>query len=98
MPERDRQVEARALLLDVGGGEVDRGAAHRRREAGVDERGHDAVLAFLHGGVGQADDDDLRIAVPGIDLDLNGIRIHPVDRPRPDLGEHPSPLAKKAGL
>jgi len=39
------------------------------------QRGRDAVARFLHGGVGQSDDDDERVAVAGVDLDLDGIRL-----------------------
>ena len=41
--DADRQIEARALLADVGRGEVDGNAAQRHLEAGVGEGGGDAV-------------------------------------------------------
>ena len=57
-PNGDGQIKARPFLFHVGGREVDGGAAHRKFEAGIGERGGDAVARFLHGGVRQADDDD----------------------------------------
>ena len=84
----DGQVEAGAFLFDVGGGEIDGGAAHGGCEAGVDEGGPDAVGAFLDGGVGEADDDDLWIAVAGVDFDFDFIGIHAEDGAGEDLCEH----------
>ena len=40
----------------------------------------DAVLAFLDGGVRQADDDDRGVAVAGVNFDFHGIGVHPVHR------------------
>ena len=76
----DGQIEARPFLFHIGGREVDGGAAHRKFEAGIGQRGRDAVARFLHGGVRQADDDDDRVAVTGVDLDFDGIRFNAVDR------------------
>src|SRR6266404_8479840 len=69
----DGEVEAGAFLFDVGGGEIDGGAAHGELEAGIGEGGGDAVLGFAHGGVGQADDDNLCVTPAGVDLDFDGI-------------------------
>ena len=78
--ERDGQVEARPFLFHVGGREVDGRAAHRKFEAGIGERGRDAVARFLHRGVRQADDDDQGVAPTGVDLDFDGIGFDAVER------------------
>ena len=55
----DGEIEARALLLDVGGREVDGDAGGRKVEAGVLDGGADAVAGLADGGVGQADGGEL---------------------------------------
>ena len=50
------------FLLHIGGREVDRGAAQGEVEAGIGERGADAVARFFHGGIGQPDDDNDGVA------------------------------------
>ena len=51
----DGQIEARAFLFQVGGSEIDGDEGGRNQVAGVLDGGADAVAAFAHGGVGQAD-------------------------------------------
>ena len=82
----DGQIETRPFLLHVGGREVDGRAAHRKFEAGIGERGADAVARFLHRGVRQADDDDDRVAPAGVDFDFDGIRLDAIDRGGTNLG------------
>ena len=84
--ERDGQIEARPFLFHVGGREIDGRAAHREFEAGIGERGGDAVARFLHRGVRQADDDDQRVAPAGVDLDFDRIRFNAIERRGTDLG------------
>jgi hypothetical protein len=67
--ERDRKVEAPALLRQLGGREVDRDAARRKLEPAVHERRAHAVLRLLHLGVGQADHREAREAVGEAGLD-----------------------------
>ena len=55
--EGDGQIEARAFFAEVGGREVDGGAALRKAETGVDQRGGDAIAGFFNRGVGEPDDD-----------------------------------------
>ena len=57
-------------------------------EAGIGERGDDAVARFFHRGVGQADDDDQRVAIAGVDFDFDGISLDAIDRGGTDFGEH----------
>ena len=82
----DGQVEARPFLFHVGGRKVDRGAAHREFEAGVGQRGGDAVARFFDRGIRQADDDDDGVAPAGIDFDFDRVRFDAVDGRRADLG------------
>src|ERR1700693_3341365 len=49
--ERHRQVEGRAFLAEVGGGEVDGDAVHGEVEPRVPDRGAHTVAALAHGGV-----------------------------------------------
>src|SRR5262249_37183638 len=49
--ERDRQVEGRALLTEVGRGEVDRHAVVRAYVATVADRGPHALAALPHRGI-----------------------------------------------
>ena len=86
--QRDGQIKARPLLLHVGGREVDGGAAHRKFEAGIGERGGDAVARFLDRRVRQADDDDERVAVAGVDLDFDRVGFNAVKRGGTNLGQH----------
>ena len=51
----DGEVEVRALLFQVGGGEVDGDLVGGEAPAAVFERGAHALAALLDGGVGQAD-------------------------------------------
>ena len=73
---RDGQVEQRAVLVDVGRGEVHRDAAVVGAEARVGDGGGDAVVALAHRRVRQPDHDDLRVAAArdvGLDLDAEGV-------------------------
>ena len=87
-PQRDGQIETRPFLFHVGGREVDGRAAHRKFEAGIGERGRDAVARFLHRGVRQADDDNQRVAPAGVDFDFDRIGFNAVERGGTDLREH----------
>lgn len=87
--EGDGQVVERPLLAQVAGGEVDRGADARGLEAAVAERGHDAVIGFLDGGVGEADEDEFGIpAFAGVDLHVNQFRIDALQGGGRDRREH----------
>ena len=71
-PQRDGQVEAGPLLLHVGGRQIYRGAAVGKLEAAVDDRGVDAVAAFLYRRVRQAHHHRHELAGTAVDLDLDG--------------------------
>ena len=57
---REREVEARARLAQVGGRQVHGDPPQRELEAGVDQRRPHALARLLHGGVGQAHDRERR--------------------------------------
>ncbi len=86
--ERDRQIEARSFLLNVGRREIDRRSSARPEITAVADRRRDAVAALLHGGVGQPNDDDVRIASGAVDLDFDFIGIDAIDRGGINLCQH----------
>ncbi len=86
--EGDRQVETRTFLADVGGGEVDGDAPHRRLKRRVQQRGHHPVAALFYGRIRKSNDDDLEIAMSGVDFNLHRIGIHPQYRRRKEPCEH----------
>ena len=65
----DGQVVGGAFFAYGGRGQVDGQAVAGEEQAGVlnGRFGH-ALAAFLHGGVGQSDDDHVGQALPGVDL------------------------------
>ncbi len=92
--ERDRQIEARAFLFDIGRREIDRGPPARPKIAAVADRGRDPIAAFLHRRIRQSDDHDVGIAVGGVDLDLDFVSIDAEDGGGVDPGEHDARLAE----
>src|SRR5581483_4354718 len=55
-PERDRKIEAAALLGQLRGREIDRDAPARKLEAGIEQGCPHAILALLYLRVRKADD------------------------------------------
>ncbi len=87
----DGQVEARALFLQIGWGEIDGGECWRNQVAGVLDGGANAIAAFADGGVGQAN--GMKVIFVGddatvIDLDVNEIGIDSVDSCTEGLEKH----------
>src|SRR5207253_6198254 len=80
--ESDRQIEARALFFDIGGREIDRGAAARPVIAAVGNRGGHTVAAFFDRGIRQTDDYNGGNAVRAIHLDFDFVGVDAVDRGR----------------
>ena len=85
---RDRQVEPRALLAQVGRGEVHGDAVLREREARVEDRAADALARLAHRAVPEADDRERREPLANVDLDGHAARFDAVDGERGDVGEH----------
>ena len=86
--ERDRKVEARPFFFDVGWRQIDRRSLARPFVGAVRNRCSDAILAFLHGGIGQTDDDHLWIARAGVDLDFHFVSVNAINRGRINLSQH----------
>ena len=87
----DGQIEARAFFFDVGGREVDGDEGGRNQVAGVLDGGADAVAAFAHGGVGQADGVEVilvRDDAAVVDLDIDEVGIDAVDRGAESFEKH----------
>src|SRR3546814_12092402 len=74
--QRDRQVEAAAVLGQVGGGEVDGDRALRELELRATDRGAHAVARFAYRGLRQADHVHPRQAAGEVDLDPEIGRAH----------------------
>jgi hypothetical protein len=55
---------------------------------------HDPVAGFFGGGIRQTHNHDDRVAVPGVDLDLDRIRFDAIHRRRTDLGQHAGVMAQ----
>jgi hypothetical protein len=88
----DGQVEAGALLADVGRGEIDRDPLGGEGEAGVLEGAADALAGFLDGGIGEADDGEgIHLGVHHVHFNGDGVSVHAVDRAAVDGGEHGPP-------
>ena len=89
----DGQVKARPLLAEVGGGEIHRYLLERKKEFTVVDRSMDPLAALTHGGVGQADDNDLWALLvlahrAQIYLDVHGQSINTVHSGRLREEEH----------
>ena len=82
-----REVELRSLFLHVGGSEVDGGAEMREFVAVAVEGGDHALVALLYGGVGHADDIELRARHHG-GLDCDGEGVDSLDSGCIDFCQH----------
>ena len=87
-PHGDGQVEARALLAQVGGGKAHDHLAARHPLARVLEGGADALLALLDGVVGQADQVETQPAARNVDLDGHRHGVDSDHRTRISPDEH----------
>ncbi len=86
--ERDREVVGGALFAEMGGSEVHGDAAGRDLEAGVPERGADAVFALADARVRETHGLRVRDAGREVDLDLHGVRVDTDERAGDDGREH----------
>ena len=97
-PQRDGQVKRCRLLGQVGRSKIDDGAMDRIEVAGVLDGSFDAVSAFLDGGFGQTDENDLGHSnVRAIDFDLDGHRVDSQQRKGFEFDKHTGLLSRKAG-
>ena len=88
MPQAIARSNPGPCLRRYAGREVDRDAALREREAGVEDRAADALARLAHRAVAEADDRERRQALADVDLDGDAPRFDAVDGERGDLGEH----------
>jgi len=97
-PERDRQVEMRPLLGQVGGRQIDRDPLGRKRQPDRRQRRAHALTALGDRLVGKADDDEGGKPGAQLHLHFNAARLEPQIcnggdgrdhyRPRPCLPQH----------
>ena len=86
-PDRDREIEGRSDLPDVGRGEVHRHAALRELEAGVPDGALHAVAALAYAGVRQPHHGDRgQPSVRDVDLDTHRVRVDAEDGGGPHDG------------
>jgi hypothetical protein len=88
-PDRDGQVEARAVLGQVGRGQGDGDAPVRPLVAGVAERGPEPVAGLEHGRAAEPDHGHRGQAAPDVDLDPDRVRGQADQRGRGQPGQHP---------
>ena len=86
--DRERQVERRPDLAQVGRREVDRDAAQRELVAGVHQRGAHPLAGLAHGLVREADDGEGGQPLPDVGLHPDPPSLDAVDREGHDPGEH----------
>ena len=86
--DRDRQIEAGAVLAQVGRREVHRDAALRELEARVGDRSAHALARLAHRSIPESDDRERRQSLTYVDLDRDASGFDAVDGEGGDLGEH----------
>ncbi len=86
--QRDGQVEGRAVLADVGGGQIDSDAAERELKAGVGQGRADPFPALLDRSVGQPNGGEGGQAAGDVDLDVHGVRVDSQQGGGTNAGEH----------
>ena len=86
--ERNRQIEARPLFLNVCRREIYRGPSARPVITAIRNRGRDAVAAFFHRGVRKSDDDNDRIAAGAVYLDFHLVSVDAVNRGGVNFRQH----------
>ena len=80
-PHGHRQIEAGALLAHVGRREIDGHGLIRIAEAGIDERGFDALTAFAHRRIRHPDHNEVarRAGRVHVDFDVDQVRVDAID-------------------
>ncbi len=92
--ERDWQIEARALLLQLGGREIDRRPVAGPFELGGFDPAPDALLRLLAGAVDKADDGERRHAALNVRLHLDTARLQADEGKGDRAREHASKLRR----
>ena len=82
------------FLFYIGWREIDRGPPARPKIAAIADRGRDPVAALLYRRIRQTNDHNVRIAIGGINLDLDFVSVDAEDGGGVDPGEHDARLAE----
>jgi len=79
--ERHRQIEGRAFFANIGGREIYGDALRRGKiERAIFQRGLDALAAFFHGVIGQADDGKFALTIRAdVNFDFDEIGVNAVN-------------------
>ena len=88
--ERDRQIERRAHFAHIGRRQVHGDAMRGKLEAGIADGAPDAVAAFAHARVGQADHLEAGHPERHVDLDVYGAGLDAKERGGAQPGKHPA--------
>jgi hypothetical protein len=94
--ERDREVEPRALLAQLGGREIDRDAPVGEAQLGGRDAAAHAFARLLAGPVGEADDREAGNAVADVRLDVDAPRLETDERMGDRACKHTSRLRAKS--
>ncbi len=94
--QRDRQVEARPLLAQLRGREVDGDPAGREAQLRGGDARANALPRLLAGTVGEADDGEARDAVANVRLHVDPARLEADERMRDRACKHASTLRAKS--
>ena len=86
--KRDRKVEMRSFLGQIGRRKVDGDDLWRKREADRAKRTAHSFAALGDSFVGQANDDESRQTGRQLDLDFDGTRLEPQISDGRDQGDH----------
>jgi hypothetical protein len=92
--ERDRDVEAGALLLQLRRREVDRAPARPAKMSGSEARA-DPMFRLLTGAVDEADERERRHGFDDVRLRLDTARLEPDDGERDGARKHAATLRRK---
>lgn len=95
--KRDGQVIGRTFLADGGRRKIDNDSMTGKMQTGILDRSLHALAAFLHGGIGQADDDDGGQAVGIIHFDFHDDAFESDHGAREYAGKHGGSVDEEEG-
>ena len=96
-PKRNRQIETRSFLFDVGWREIDGGSSVRPKITAICDSGRHPIAAFFDGGIRQANHDDFGLAPPPVYFDFHLVGVDAVNRGRIDFCQHSRFRVSKIG-
>ena len=95
--QRDREIEGRAILADIGWCEVDRNAPEREEKSGIDESRAHPFAALFDSALGQPDRREGRQPVGDVHFDVHWVRVDSEYGSGADSGQHGSAPDSGAG-